>query len=66
MAQQLKLAVQNIVVNAMQAKLELVDGTLSQHVGAAFDDYCTKFENCLSSVAANEIHEQLLALGFNW
>lgn len=66
MAQQLKLSVQMIVNNAMAAKLELGEGDLSAHVGAAFDDYLTKWENKISSVESNAIHEQLLALGFNW
>lgn len=66
MAQQLKLSVKIIVENAMAAKLELVEGSLGAHVGVAFDDYLTKWENKISSVESNAIHEQLLALGFRW
>lgn len=66
MAQQLMLSVQVIVNNAMAAKLELVEGDLGAHVGAAFDDYLTKWEGQISSAQANAIHEQLLALGFRW
>lgn len=63
---QVLLAVQIIVNNAMQSKLDQGGGELGDHVGAAFDAYCTKYENELFSHQANAIHTQLVTLGFRW
>ncbi len=64
--QMISLSTSLILQNAAKAKLELVRGDLSSHVGAAYEAYCTKWEGKMTDQEMEGIRRQLHGLGFFW